>query len=150
MGGFSDNYECGYWGDEAPPMSKRQDKNFTRNKKTYVEKISAKFKYLTVLLSSENLLTSSEQESRANLCQTWDEDILLELRHNRDNKDDNKKLDVYYESIFIGSIQKVFTEENIDNRTVVDDFCFINSELKEIQLFWDDENFYLKQEKCKI
>jgi len=75
MGGFSDNYECGYWGDEAPPMSKRQEKNFTRNK-------------------------------------------------------------------------KIFEEDKIDNTKVVNDFCFFADELKDIQVFWDDENFYLKQTKA--
>jgi len=143
MGGFSDNYECGYWGDEAPPMSKRQEKNFTRNKKIYVERISSKFKYLTVLLSSENLLTFCEKESRTNLCQTWYEDIELELREST-----NKTLEIYYEKVFIGSVQKVFEEDKIDNTKVVNDFCFFADELKDIQVFWDDENFYLKQTKA--
>ena len=145
MGGFSDNYECGYWGDETPPMQKSKDKKFHRNRKLYVEKVSSKHRFLIILLTKRELLTINGQEHRDKLCQAWDEDIALEVRHNREHEEDNKTLEFYYESVFIGAVQKVFEEDKIDNTSVVNDFCFNGDELQNIEGFWDDENFYLKK-----
>ncbi|CAA6812442.1 MAG: Unknown protein, partial [uncultured Sulfurovum sp.] len=65
--------------------------------------------------------------------------------HNQKNKEDTKVLDVYYESTFIGSVQKVFNNEQIDNSRIINDFCFDNEQLKVVQVFWDGETFFLKQ-----
>ncbi|CAA6803355.1 MAG: Unknown protein [uncultured Sulfurovum sp.] len=151
MGGFSSNYEGGYldFDDDPKWMSENNAKKNKyarlRQRKSYYETGSSNYRYINVLLTSSNLLTDSEQNKRNELCEIDDEDVKLELTHNQENKEDAKVLDVYYESTFIGSVQKVFTDEQIDNSQIINDFCFDNEQLKVVEVFWDGESFFLKQ-----
>lgn len=151
MGGFSSNYEGGYldFNDDPKWMNKdKKQKNkygHLMQKKSYYETSSSKYRYINILLTSANTLTLKEQEKRNELCEVDDEDVLLEVEHNIEHQEDNKTLDVYYEEFLVGSIQKVFKDDNIDNSTIINDFCFSNDELKEVQVLWDGETFFLKQ-----
>ncbi len=145
MGGFSDNYECGYWGDETPPIQKNKNAKIAKEsndfsaEKTYVIKNDAKYSYLHFMLTPIALLSDEEQEERTNLVQLCNTETELELR--------NKELEIYYDDVFIGSVEKVFKEDGIDNTEIVNEFCFIDNELKSIEAFWSGEIFSLRQ-KC--
>jgi hypothetical protein len=144
LGGFSDNYECGYWGDETPPMQKNKKArsangtNDLKIEKTYVIKNDSKYLYLNILLSPLSLLRDEEQEERTNLIQLCNTETELELLH-------RQNLDIYYDDVFIGSVQKVFEDEGIDNTEIVNEFCFLDAKLKKIEAFWSGEFFCLRQ-----
>lgn len=129
MGGFSDNYECGYW-DEDPSSPKSTRAN---RKKIYKEKNASDTSYLNVLLTT----------TKHNLPKDWDIEIALEIKHNKENKDDRKTIEVYHDEVFIGYVQKLFEADGIDNTEVVNDFCFLDDELKDVSGLWDGESFYL-------
>ena len=132
MGGFSDNYECGYWDDDTPVHKlKKVDK-----KKIYKETISSKYCYLNVLLEG----------NEHHLPRDLDIEVLLELKHN-ENEADRKSLDVYDGDIFLGSVQKVFELEGIDNSKIVNEFCFLQDKFKEIDALWDGIKLYLRCKK---
>jgi hypothetical protein len=145
MGGFSSNYEGGYldFDDNPKWMSKDNKKEskyaYLRQKKVYHKTSGSSANYLNVLLNSMELLTASEKEKREELCAIDDEDIELTL------KSDYQELKVYYEQVYIGSIQKTFEEDGIDNSTVLNDFCFEKNKLKNIEILWDGEGFYLRK-----
>jgi len=151
MGGFSSNYEGGYLDFDDDPKwmnrdnTKKDKYGRLRQKNAYYETGNSHHRYINILLTSAHLLTDYQQNKRDELCKIDDEDIELELTHNRENKEDAKTLDVYYESTFIGSVQKVFNDEQIDNSQIIHDFCFDNEQLKNIEVFWDGETFVLKQ-----
>ena len=132
MGGFSDNYECGYWDDDTPPHKvKKVDK-----KKIYKERRASNYCYLNVLLDNE------EHELPRDL----DLEVLLELRHHKD-KEDAKALAIYHDEILLGVVQKVFESEEMDNTQIVNEFCFFYDKLKKLDAFWDGMGFYLRSEK---
>jgi hypothetical protein len=142
MGGFSDNYECGYWGDETPPRQKNKQTRskveaLTINKK-YVIKSNVKYRYLKVLLTPINLLNEEEQEERTNLIQLCNTETELTLVYEKD-------LNIYYDDVFIGSVQKVFENGNINNTKIVNDFCFKENKLQDIEALWSGEFFYLRE-----
>jgi len=151
MGGFSSNYEGGYLDFDDDPKwmadnnAKRDKYARLRQRKSYYETGNSNHRYINVLLTSVKLLSDLEQNKRDELCEIDDEDIILELKHNTKKKEDAKALDVYYESTFIGSVQKVFNAEQIDNSQIINDFCFEDGRLKNIEVFWDGEAFVLKQ-----
>jgi len=128
MGGFSDNYECGYWDeDSSSPKSTRANR-----KKVYKEKNSSDIRYLNVLLTT----------TKHDLPKDWDIEIALEIKH---NKDDSKSIEVYHDEVFIGCVQKVFEDDGIDNTLIVNEFCFKGDALKDVSALWDGESFYLMQ-----
>lgn len=145
MGGFSSNYEGGYldFDDNPKWMSKEGKKEskytYLRQKKVYHKTSGSSADYLNILLNSMELLTASEKEKREELCAIDDEDIELTL------KSHHQELKVYYEEIYIGSIQKTFEEDGIDNSTVLNDFCFEKNKLQNIEVLWDGEGFYLRK-----
>ncbi|CAA6816978.1 MAG: Unknown protein [uncultured Sulfurovum sp.] len=156
MGGFSSNYEGGYLDFDNNPKwihdkSKKNDRYaHLRQKKVYHESSSSKYRYLSVLLTPTNLLTEIQQEKKTELYQIDDADVLLKLKHNKTNALDSLSLEVYYENIFIGSVQKVFEDDDIDNTTIVNEFCFLDEELKKVDIIWDGEGFYLKEKNHLI
>ena len=145
MGGFSDNYECGYWGDETPPIQKNKKAksankiNVSSVKKTYVITNDANYSYLHFMLTPIALLSDEEQEERTNLIQLCNTQTELELRN-------NQNLDIYYDDVFIGSVQKIFKDEEIDNTMIVNDFCFLNDKLQNIEALWSGDFFYLQKQ----
>lgn len=147
MGGFSSNYEGGYLDfDDDPKWMNQNNKKenrfaYLKKKKVYTVRNGTHYNYLNVRLTTANLLTSKEQEKREELCKIDDSDILLSLKYH------HEEFQVYYEESYIGSVQKVFEEDNIDNNTTLNTFCFSNNELKDIEAFWDGENFFLREKK---
>ena len=143
MGGFSDNYECGYWGDDTPPIQRKKKVTNDKFKNSNIE-ISYSvtndglYQYLDVLLTPINLLHSDEQEERINLIQLCNTLTQLELKITQD-----KKLEIYYDEVFIGYVQKVFEKENIDNTKIIDNFCFVDGKMQEIEALWNGEVFCL-------
>lgn len=143
MGGFSDNYECGYWGDETPPIQKnKKNKDSTNNsnkKEFYVETSDSIYRYLQVKLIPIKLLSDEEQEERTNLTQLCNTETALKLTQN------HKEIKIYYDDIFIGFVQKVFRDEAVDHTSVVDKFCFFDDELKDVEAFWSGDVFYFRE-----
>jgi len=145
MGGFSSNYEGGYLDFNEDPkwMGKEAQKEnkyaHLKQKKVYHKTSGSSADYLNILLNSMELLTASEKEKREELCAIDDEDIELTLKNN------HQDLNVYYEEVYIGSVQKVFEEDKIDNTTIINEFCFKDNELENIKVLWDGEGFYLKK-----
>ncbi len=143
LGGFSDNYECGYWGDDTPPRQKRKErKNSNQKSKIEIEKnyqitSDSTYAYLNVMLTPLHLLNDEEQEERTNLVQLYSVETQLEVSY----KD---SLDIYFDGIFIGSVQEIFEEEKIDNREIINQFCFNEGKLQKIEAFWSGELFYLR------
>ncbi|CAA6805763.1 MAG: Unknown protein [uncultured Sulfurovum sp.] len=151
MGGFSDNYECGYWGDETPPIQKNKkikETNKVNNlniKNLYKKRNDSNYEYLTVLLTPIHLLSDHEQEERTNLTQLCNTKTELELMYNQKHP---QNLEIYYDAIFIGSVQKVLEEDGKDHTDIVDEFCFNANEQnneKHIEAFWSGEFFYLQK-----
>lgn len=146
MGGFSDNYECGYWGNETPPIQKHKKlKNSNKSndiniEKFYVETSDSAYRYLSIILTTISLLTDNEQEERTNLTQLCNTETALELTYNND-----KEIKIYYDEVFIGFVQKIFKDEGLDQTKIINDFCFYSNKLKEIQAFWDGNIFFMKQ-----
>ena len=85
------------------------------------------------------MLCDDEQEERTNLTQLCNVETDLELRSN-----DANSLDIYYDDVFIGGVQKVFEADNIDNTQIVNDFCFGDDGLNDVEAFWDGDVFYLR------
>jgi len=145
MGGFSSNYEGGYLDFNEDPkwMSKEEKKEsryaYLRQKKVYRKTSGSSAEYLNILLSPLKLLNTSEQHVRTELCDIDDEDIELTL------KQSDEALKVYYNGVYIGNIQELFEEDQIDNRAILHDFCFSEMKLQNIQIIWDGEGFYLKK-----
>lgn len=149
MGGFSDNYECGYWGDETPPkqMNKKVKNNKSSHlnvKKSYTVTDDDFYKYLNVMLTSIDLLGVGEQEERTNLIKLCNIETVLELIY---TKDIHKNIEIYYDEVHIGRVQKIFEDEGIDNTKIVDDFCFVGDELKDIEAIWTGDIFCLRVQK---
>ena len=149
MGGFSDNYECGYWGDETPPMKMSQKLKDAKESSSldkdnlYIKRSDSKYSYLNVMLTPISLLTDNEQEERTNLTQLCNMETALELI-----EDEHKNLKIYYDEVFIGLVQKVFKDKDIDHTNIVNNFCFEGDEEKGIQAFWSGD-FFLLKEKVK-
>jgi hypothetical protein len=144
MGGFSSNYEGGYLDFEETPKWMNQEKKseIKEKAKIYKEKSSAENRYLNVLLSDENLLNPEGKTCREDLCQYCESDIYLMLQQ------EGQEIRVYYQNNYIGNIQKSF--EKIDNTEVLNDFCFVENRLKDIEAFWDGKTFYLKEKKSRL
>jgi hypothetical protein len=145
MGGFSSNYEGGYLDfDDNPKWMGKEGKKehkyaHLKQKKLYRKTTGSRANYLNILLTPANLLNNIEQSKREELCAIDDEDIELTLQN------DNQDLKVYYEEVYIGSIQRVFEEDGIDNTAIINAFCFKDNELENIQTLWDGEGFYLRK-----
>lgn len=146
MGGFSDNYECGYWGDDALPIrrnqkSKSQEPDDVKVHKLYRERNDKKYRYLDVILTPVRLLDDDEQEERVNLTQLYSIETALKLIVTKE-----KTLDMYHEELYIGSVEKIFVDDTIDNTQIVNDFCFDKDTLKDVQAFWNGDIFYLRRD----
>lgn len=145
MGGFSDNYECGYWEvEESTPKSSKSNKNKFKNtlsiNKKYIITSDKNYDYLYFMLSPIELLESYEQDTRNNFFRMNNTETALEFKVNMDRK----SIELYDEELYIGSLRKVFEEENINNTKIVDDFCFTNNRFEDLEAFWNGEKFYLK------
>jgi len=149
MGGFSSNYEGGYLDFDDSPKWINQEKtaNAFAKDKRYKEKNSAENMYLNFLLSDKALLNPHQQACRSRLCQYCESDIYLRLQKNECTLNECR-IEVYYQNIYIGHIQKRFQEEKIDNTKMIDTFCFKDQGLKDIQALWDGRTFYLKKKKA--
>ncbi len=145
MGGFSDNYEGGYWDLNGLPTAMKQENKYNsiNTEKSYEVDSDTTHDYLAVRLSLTHLLKSNEQYIRGRLCHNHDQDTPLKLIYNQENKN----LELYYRETFIGSIQKKFEQEGIDNSSMVNDFCLENGVLKKVEALWNGEDFYLKKKR---
>lgn len=144
MGGFSDNYECGYW-DEAEPISRKNKKTTTQdiNKKIlYKIESDLEYQYLYILLTPLHLLTPHQKDNRITLTKTCSNQTSLEVN---EKITQNKTIEIYYEDSSIGNILKISENNNINYSHIVNDFCFIDDKLKEIEAFWDGFNFYIRR-----
>lgn len=146
MGGFSDNYECGYWDEVPNPLLNKKKVHKHTNMippyahKHYKENSDLVYRYLYILLTPIALLDSHGQDTRINLFNTCNTETVLELSYD----DTQKNISFYYDEICIGGIQKVFEENKIDNTEIVNNFCFIKNEYKPLEAFWDGERIYLR------
>lgn len=144
MGGFSSNYEGGYLTFNGVPKWIDKNRSTTKALKKYQIKKASRYQYLTVLLTPIEDLSPTQREIRENLCRECEEDILLQLKHNPNNNQDPKTIDIYLNQHFLGSIQKAFPSDQIDNTTIVNAFCFTKEKLKTIEALWDGMHFYLR------
>ncbi len=164
MGDFDDAYEMGLvdsegtatgvgWNDDYK-MQKRPNYNKdtqecynydNKIQKFYKETSDSTYRYIKVILTPASLLNSEEKYARKELYEEYEDEIVLELIHDRGNEYDRKALEVYYEHIYIGHIRKKFKDSDIDNTRIINDFCFENNRLKDVDIVWDGNNFILSQ-----
>lgn len=148
MGGFSDNYECGYWDEDTPPIQRRQSiKNDNTlvliEDKVYSQRNDLNYSYIMVLLTPVQLLSPEARDMRMNLSILCNTETVLEFIYHKDHEHGSDILEVYYDDISIGFVQK--RVGTIDYTEVVDSFCFDQNSLKEIEVLWDGEGFCLRQ-----
>ena len=144
MGGFSDNYECGYWDDEELIPKSRRTSKITHTQsinKNYEIKSDKQYKYLYFILNSLEELSPEAQDSRNNFFMMNNTETSLEFKVDKESK----SIELYDDDLFIGSLEKVFQEECVDNTKIVDDFCFVDNKLQDLEAFWDGERFYLRE-----
>jgi len=146
MSDFDDAYSMGLVDSEGTATDLGWDDNTDGVQKHYSVRSDSVFTYLDVFLTPANLLRSDERYARTNLYKEYDTKTYLELLHDRGNEYDSKALEVYYNGTFIGHIMKIFKDENIDNTRVVNNFCFDENRLNNIELFWSGEKFFLKKQ----
>jgi hypothetical protein len=111
---------------------------------SYKETDDGEFSTLSILLTPMNLLKSDERFARAKLYQIDSGEIELDIVHDRFNEKDNKALEVYYDKTFIGYIRKRFTNEYIDHSELVEEFCFNDNKIRDLQLLWNGIEFILR------
>ncbi len=159
MGDFDDGMEMGLWGadgipywdgDEDDSYQKKEKKRKIvepdmNSKKYNTVECDSKYVCLKVMLTPSSLLNARERYTRSDLYKEQDTEIKLELIHDKGNEADSKALEVYYDQIFMGHIRKKFKDADINNTNVVNDFCFEDNKLRDISLFWNGEEFYLRK-----
>ena len=103
-----------------------------------------KYKTIKINLTPNKYLSQESKYLRAKLVsdELVNSDINLEVIHDIENKNDSLALEVYFNKISIGFIQKFNSEFDID------DFCF-NTEGKKRKLLlkWENGEFLLSREK---
>ncbi len=113
---------------------------------SYKEVDNGEFSTLSVLLTPMDLLKSDERFARAKLYQTDNDEVSLDIIHDRFNEKDNKALEVYYDKTFIGYVRKRFDYEYIDNTELVDEFFFYKKKLRDIEMYWNGNEFIVRRE----
>jgi len=111
---------------------------------SYKETDDGELSTLSVLLTPMDLLKTDERFARAKLYQIDSEEIELDIVHDRFNENDNKALEAYYDKTFIGYVRKRFDNEYIDNTERVEEFCFNDNKIRDLQLLWNGIEFILK------
>jgi len=97
---------------------------------------------IEINLIPNKYLNTEERYLRAKLLNNKanSSNITLEIMHDRYNDDDSLALEVYYNHVMIGYIQKYNRSVNINN------FCFINNQIiKDLTLKWENNKFYLSK-----
>ena len=107
------------------------------------------YEYLSVILSPMNELRSDERYARAKLYETNDT-VELELIYDKLHVYDSSRLEVYYEGVYIGYVQKKFITTKIDHTEKVDSFCFDSDEFLCLSIVWDGEKLMLKKKNIEL
>lgn len=153
---FDDGYRLGLvdsqgvatglgWDESSDTSDTYEYTNANHIQKIYKETTDTLYRYLKVMLTPASFLNFEQRDTRNELYKEYDHEIVLELVHDRGNKYDKNALEVYYGQIYIGHVRKKFKDENIDNTRIIDDFCFENNRLKNIDIVWNGDSFVLSQ-----
>ena len=148
MGGFSDNYECGYWDEET--ASSQKEKRIKRNNilpssydNAYTQKSDLNYIYLMVLLTPISLLSAEGRDMRMNLSLLCNTQTTLRFIYYKEHEKGNHLIEVYYEDIAIGYVEK--SVDTMDYTEIVDDFCLRQDGIKKVEVLWDGEEFCLRR-----
>lgn len=142
MGDYDYGREHGMWGDDGVPYWIKYDNGFNEENNSNVYEQKNNLESIEVSLTPSKFLMPEEKYSRAKLINNTldDNDINLEVMHNKYNKYDSLALEVYNKGIMIGHIQKYDAQKNIN------EFCFINNKkIKSLILSWKNDKFYLSR-----
>jgi len=101
--------------------------------------------YKNFVLTPAKYLTNEQRYTRARLQKLRGRSVELEALNDKFNAHDRKSIEVYYNGVFIGYIQKHFNDIGIDNTDNVNEFCFdSNGTLRgDIKAVWNGNCYFL-------
>lgn len=107
--------------------------NYSSYNNIFVDDLVSDHRKLKITLTPASYV-SSEGKSERNFmfARSKNTEVELELYHDRSNRFDNKALQVSYNSIVMGYIQKKYS--NVDRTSLIDSFCFDTDMLTDLSL----------------
>jgi hypothetical protein len=130
MGGFSDNYECGYWDEELPayrPLKKYQSSDALQEQSDLP--YDDTYLYFPMTLTPQEALDDDTFESRMNLVRLCNTATALDVVR------DKGELQLFYEGDFIGNVVAIEGVKRIDEELLSGT----------IEAFWSGSCFYLRK-----